>query len=39
MDNKYLYAKDPYEAIYQYLINKSKKVGLKHCDDPKHFIE
>ena len=39
MDNKYLCAKDPYEAIYQYLINKSEKVGLKHCDDPKHFLE
>ena len=34
-----LYAKDPYEAKYQYLINKSGKVGLKHYDDPKAFIE
>ena len=35
----YLYVKDPYEAKYQYLINKREKVGLKHCDDPKAFIE
>ena len=35
----YLYAKDPYEAKYQYLINKPEKVGLKHFDDPKAFIE
>ena len=32
----YLYAKDPYEAKYQYLINKRGNVGLKH---PKSFIE
>ena len=35
----YLYAKDPYEAKYQYLINKREKVGLDHFDDPKTFIE
>ena len=35
----YLYAKDPYEVKYQYLINKREKVGLKHYDDPKAFIE
>ena len=35
----YLYAKDPYEAKHQYLINKREKVGLKHYDDPKAFIE
>ena len=28
-----LYAKDPYEAKYQYLINKREKVGLNHNDD------
>ena len=38
-DKIYLYAKDPYEAKYQYLINKREKVGLKHYDDPKAFIE
>ena len=31
--------KDPYEAKYHYLINKREKVGLKHYDDPKAFIE
>ena len=31
--------KDPYEAKYQYLINKREKVGLKHYNDPKAFIE
>ena len=35
----YLYAKDPYEAKYQYLINKREKVGLNHFKDPKAFIE
>ena len=39
IDNIYLYAKDPYEAKYQYLINKHEKVGLKQYDDPKAFIE
>ena len=28
IDKIYLYAKDPYEAKYQYLINKCEKVGL-----------
>ena len=35
----YLYAKDPYEAKYQYLINKREKLGLNYYDDPKVFIE
>ena len=39
VDKIYLYAKDPYEAKYQYLINKREKVGLDHFDDPKAFIE
>ena len=38
-DKIYLYAKDPYEAKYQYLINKREKVGLNHYDDPKAFME
>ena len=38
IDKIYLYAKDPYEAKYQYLINKRKKVGLDHFKDPKAFI-
>ena len=39
IDKIYLYAKDPYEAKYQYLINKREKVGLDHFKDPKAFIE
>ena len=39
IDKIYLYAKDPYEAKYQYLINKQEKVGLNHYDDPKAFME
>ena len=35
----YLYTKDPFDAKYQYLINKREKVGLKHYDDPQAFIE
>ena len=34
-----MYAKDPYETKYQYLINTRGKVGLKHFNDPKAFIE
>ena len=34
-----MYAKDPYEAKCQYLINKREKVGLKHYDNAKAFIE
>ena len=39
IDKIYLYAKDPYEAKYQYLVNKREKVGLKHYNDSKAFIE
>ena len=39
IDNIYLYAKDTYEAKYQYLINKREKVELDHFDDPKAFME
>ena len=39
IDKIYLYAKDPYEAKYQYLINKREKVGLNHYDLPKAFME
>ena len=39
IDKIYLYAKDPYEAKYQYLINKREKVGLDHFNDPKPFID
>ena len=39
IDKIYLYAKDPYEDKYQFLINKRESVGLKHFNDPKAFIE
>ena len=35
----YLYAKDPYQAKYQYLINEREKVGLNHYNNLKTFIE
>ena len=39
IDKMYLYAKDPYEVKYQFLINKRESTGLKHFDNPKAFIE
>ena len=39
IDKIYLYAKDPYEAKYQYLINKRERVGINRLNDPKAFIE
>ena len=39
IDKIYLYAKDPYEAKYQYLSNKRESTGLKHFNDHKAFIE
>ena len=39
VDKIYFYAKDPYEAEYQLLINKRESTGLKHFNDPKAFIE
>ena len=38
-DKRYLYAKDPYEAKHQFLINKRESTELKHFHDPKAFIE
>ena len=40
IDKIYLYAKDPYEDKYQFLINKRESMlCLKHFNDPKAFIE
>ena len=39
IDKIYLYAKDPYESKYQYLINKREGVGINHFNDLKAFIE
>ena len=38
IDKIYLYAKEPYEDKYQYLINKRESVGLKHFNDLKHLL-
>ena len=35
----YLYAKDPYEDKYQFLIKKRESIGLKHFNDPKAFMD
>ena len=37
-DKRSLWAKDPYEAKYQYLINKRESAGINHFNDPKAFI-
>ena len=34
-----MYAKDPDEAKYQFLINKRESTGLKHFNDSKAFIQ
>ena len=39
IDEIYLYAKNPYEAKYQFLINKRESTGLKHFNDTQAFIE
>ena len=39
IDKIYLYAKNSYEAKYQFLINERESIGLKHFNDPKAFIE
>ena len=35
----YLYAKDPYKAKYQQLINKRESTGLKHFNDSEALTE
>ena len=39
IDKIHLFAKDPYEAKCQHLINKREKVGLDYFNDPKALIE
>ena len=34
-----MYAKVPYEAKYQFLINKGETKGLRHLNDSKAFTE
>ena len=39
IDKINLYTKEPYTAKYHFLIKKREKVGLKHYNDSKTFIE
>ena len=39
IDEIYLYARDPYEAKYQLLINKPEGADIKHFDDSEAFVE
>ena len=39
IDKTYLYAEDPYEAKYQFLVNKRENAGSKHLNDPKAFTK
>ena len=39
IDKIYLYAKDPNEEKYQYLINKREQVGIKNLNDPYALME
>ena len=39
IDEIYLYAKDLYEAKYQFIINKRKNTRLKQLNDSKDFIK
>ena len=39
IDKIYLYAKDLYEAKYQYSINKRQRVRINNFNYPKVFIE
>ena len=39
IDKIYLYAKDPYEAKHQFLIDKRESTDLKHLNDSKTFIK
>ena len=39
IDKIYLYAKDPYDGKYQFLIKRRENVGVKDFNDPKAFIE
>ena len=39
IDKTFSYEKDPYEAKYQLLMNKTENTGLKYLNDSKGFIE
>ena len=39
IDQIYLFAKDPFEAKYQFSINKRESTSLKHLNDSNAFNE
>ena len=39
IDKIYICAEDPYEAKFQFLINKQESSDLKHFIDSKAFVE
>ena len=39
IDKIYIYAKDPFEAKYQLLINKRERTSLKYLNHSKAFIK
>ena len=39
INNIFLYAKDPYEEKYQFLIDNQEITSFKHFNEPKAFIE
>ena len=39
IDKIYLYAKDPYEAVYKLLAKTRESTGLRYLTDSKTFIE
>ena len=39
IDKIHLFAKDPYEAKYQLLINRRESTGIKYLNDSKAFME
>ena len=39
IDKIYLYVKDPFKSMYELLINRREKVGVKQLKNPKVFID
>ena len=39
IDKIYLYVKDPFESLYQLLINGTEKLGIEKLKNPKVFID
>ena len=39
IDKIYIYVKDPYEAKYQFLINKKESAAVKNFNNAKGFIQ